>query len=391
MRKDKLNERISEILEDCVKLKQEENKLFDSFADRVRFMGITFEEIFQLSGLESQMDTICGTIKHLFHEKGIKDKDRLISWSLPQKFKREDDLPEETEQLRRESVVKSSVQQAADDFVTQANKLIAQSKNIFDLAKPEALEKMSEKEVRRVRDQLREFTESVGVQVTELRKLNRILGDQLEIAVKRCDDLGVAVDPEKVSPAKEVVSSKPILSGYSRFYDVAIRYGKLWLRIAEKIWKYRPLTDQQADELAAIMEMQLEMDKPLADEKFRLELVQWVLALAHEAMEGKHAAAEAYHYMLPKQTQDDLKRLGEDVAKLAIDPKTGIGRMEIEKVAIVREQVGDVKEPMARLTANILLALFPKYVATVTHFITHQGWSIAKRKQEAHDKLSKAA
>lgn len=391
MRKDKLNERVSEILDDCVQLKQEEHKLFDSFSDRVRFLGLTLEEIFDLSDMGDQIDTICGMIIHLFHERGIEDKDVLIRWALPDKFRRAKDLPEEEESLRREAVMKSSAQQAADKFVGQANRLIAQSKNIFDLAKPEVLEKMPEAEVKKIRDQLRTFTESVGEQLTEARRLSRILGDQLDVSLTRCEQLGIAVDPDKASPPKDVVSSQPIKSGYSRFYDLAIQFSRLWQRIAEKIWKYKPLTDEQIEHLADIMELQIQMDKPLADEKFRLDTVQWLLAGAHEAMEGKHAAAERYHYMLPKQTRKELDRLGEDVAKLALDPDSVKARIEIEKVAIVREQVGDVREAIFRLAANILLMLIPRYIATVTWFTTHPGWSIAKRKQEAHDKLSKAA
>lgn len=410
-RRNTLNEKIQETLDDCAKLHTQEGVIFDSMSDMVRDLALTLDDLYEVSDLANMKNNICGEIMRLFHEKGIKGKESLIRYALKEypQYRMAQDLPEEAEERTRQKAYESALEASSKAFIQDSERLLASSKNVLDLSSPQNMQRLNEevdslkkagkekeaqqkqKEISKIRDMLRDFTEGVGQRSQELRSLQRTLNDQVEIAKNRCEQIGVAVDPKKVPQKREPVSAQPLLTGYSKFWKVVNQFIELWVRIRDKIWKYKPLTEDQAQHLADILEMQLEMDKPLADEKFRLEIVQWILAGAQEAMEGKHAASERFHYILPKQTRDQLDRLGEDVVRLALDPESGTAKIEMEKVAIVREEVGDVKEPMFRLTANILLMLIPRYIATVSWFIQHPGWSIAKRKQEAHEVLSDAA
>lgn len=394
-RKQVLQNRVIEILDDFEQIKKEEDKLLENFSEKVRFMAVTLEETYLLSDLTSEIDGICGEIIRMLHGRQIFSKDRLVRWALPQKFHRAKDLPEEDEEEQKEAAIRSSLEASASGYITAATIQVNQSQNIFDLTKPEVLEQLKEqgnlREIRRRRDLLRNMTENLGQSVQDLTSTRRVATDTLDIAKARCEVLGIAVDPDKVRPDKTPISAKPLLTGYSLLQAKARELGELWIRISEKIYKYKPLTEEQAQQLGEVLELQIEMDKPFADEKYRLEIIQWTLAMANEAMEGKHAAAERYHYILPKQTKEDLERQGEDVVKLALDPSSGLPRIEVEKVSIVREEIGDVKEPMFRLMGNVLLSMFPKYVALLPWFVTHTGWSAGKRKQEAHTVLSAAA
>jgi len=382
-----LNRGIDEALNQIGDLHQQQLFTLKTMSEKILELAYMVRDLNALSDKPMPENTICATVTKLFHDRGIEDKDRLIRWALRNtNFRR----PVEQDADQQGRVIKSSLEADVETFISAANSVLTESQDqLLEQTDPSVIERLNPKKVAELRDRVRYRTERLGVLSKELRKLQRVLGDQSDMYQTRCDQLGIALDPDSVEAEKDVTRSQPIISGYSEFYTATEEFIELWKRILEKIMKYKPLTDKMAHDLAEVMRLQIEMDKPLADEKFRADRLQWILNGANEAYRGKHAAAEMYCYMLPKKTIKELKELNEDILSIAVDPE-GNSHLDMEKVTIVREQMGDVKEALERLAGNII-AVIPKYTATITWFAHHQGWSIAKRKQEVHPKLSNAA
>jgi hypothetical protein len=396
----RLQTEIKNIYSNLSQLEQEEGVILHSKTDQIRHLASNYEKLYYKGVYKKALNFICETICDELTRRNLGRSTWLARKVLDQKYKqmqyavgtgaRNSDHAELTRDangirtapgssIPLESVPADVTQYQQDNYI-QTTGTSTQDQDPYYWANHTSADyfaemtptyqepnadvqmdywlKQNKSTDHMSKEQFRDHTEKTMDMLRKVTEVQRELRRRSKENLERCLNEKIALSPGYEQADSDHVGTVYGKTGISLAWEKIEQYKKILDKVQDKLYYFKP-PPKIAKKMADALDEEIEFWRPMADEKFRKDMMSWWITELDNIWYGKHAAGQINATILPDKT----------------------------KRALTREQIGDRSEE------TLQRAL--RFAAAQRWRVEFQFWyiqevepRIAARAKELHGKLS---